>query len=259
MDLSELHRVQRQERSTDSLQELRESFYADVAAYLEDLRETRSAAAEEADDPFRSARVSELTSEIETAEHVAEAIYQRRIGKLVDEASLVATGNGQRTGGLTAEEQELFDDLVERIRQNRESVLGQFRGEVSVPEPAESDTVQTTKPAADAGPLARDEHPPDESLDERSPDPAAATDGPLDERAEEDTTDGAGEHSEGTDAADEDAAADVERTTVRMTADVGEIFGVDAESYELSRDDVVDLPRENADPLVDRDVAERLE
>jgi DNA replication factor GINS len=254
MDLSELHRVQRQERSTDSLQELRESFYADVAAYLEDLRETRAAAAEEADDPFRSARVSELTSEIETAEHVAEAIYQRRIGKLVDEASLVATGNGETTGGLTAEEQELFEALVERIRQNRDSVLGQFRGEVSVPERPGSDDDTETQPTERTDTPARYSHPPDEPLDEGGPDPAAAMSGDLDGPAPEKTaTDG----ESGDDAA-EDATA-VERTTIRMTADVGEIFGVDAESYELNRDDVVDLPRENADPLVDRDVAERVE
>lgn len=261
MDLSELHRVQRQERSTDSLQELRESFYADVAAYLEDLRETRAAAAEEADDPFRSARVSELTSEIETAEHVAEAIYQRRIGKLVDEASLVATGNGETTGGLTAEEQELFDDLVERIQGNRESVLGQFRGEVAVPEPegAES-TGSATAPEEDTSPAARDAHPPDEPIEGAGLDPADAMSGDNSEPPDggpPEPTDQRNDTGDDSDVGSEER--DVERTTVRMTADVGEIFGVDAESYELNRDDVVDLPRENADPLVDRDVAERVE
>ena len=262
MDLSELHRVQRQERSTDSLQELRESFYADVAAYLEDLRETRAAAAEEAADPFRSARVSELTSEIETAEHVAEAIYQRRIGKLVDEASLVATGNGETTSGLTAGEQALFDALVERLRANRASVLGQFRGDVAVPEPERTDPTGRASPSdEDTSPEARDAHPPDEPIDDAGPNPADAMGGDLGDAAGADSTDTdqAEQPKEGETTDEPGSEDDVERTTVRMTADVGEIFGVDAESYELNRDDVVDLPRENADPLVDRDVAEKVE
>jgi DNA replication factor GINS len=51
----------------------------------------------------------------------------------------------------------------------------------------------------------------------------------------------------------------VERTTVRITRDVGEVFGVDERAYELSADDVVTLPSENAGPLVERDAAERLD
>jgi DNA replication factor GINS len=55
------------------------------------------------------------------------------------------------------------------------------------------------------------------------------------------------------------AAPSVERTKVRVTEDVGEIFGVDERAYTLEADDVVHLPTENATPLIDRDVAERLE
>jgi len=260
MDLSELHRVQRQERSTDSLQELRESFYEDVAAYITSLREERSDAAAEAEDPFRSARVSELTSEIETAEHVAEAIYQRRIGKLVDEASLAATGNGSRTTGLTAEEKALYEDLVDRISDNKEAVLGRFSGdfasaetETAVGATTDAETPgSSNRPPNESGEdEERDAHPPDQPLDEAGPSPAAAMGGDLD--AEESSQEG------GADAEESPEDETVERTTVRMTADVGEIFGVDAESYDLKRDDVVDLPRENADPLLDRDVAERVE
>jgi DNA replication factor GINS len=51
----------------------------------------------------------------------------------------------------------------------------------------------------------------------------------------------------------------VDRETVRITADVGQIFGVDEREYELTQEDVVTLPAENAAPLVERDVAERLD
>jgi DNA replication factor GINS len=53
--------------------------------------------------------------------------------------------------------------------------------------------------------------------------------------------------------------ADVDRRTVRITDDVGEIFGVDQREYDLSTDDVVTLPADNADPLVEQDAAEPLE
>jgi DNA replication factor GINS len=254
MDLSELHRVKRQERSTDSLQELRESFYEDVATYIADLREQRAEAAEAAADPFRSARVSELTSEIETAEQVAEAIYQRRIGKLVDEASLAATGNGNRMTGLTAEEQSLYDDLVERISENRDAVLGRFDGDDG---PGEDDATDVTAPGggtADDAAESRGSHPPDAPIEASGTSPS--TDGDTSGSSDSNGEANAEADSGGGPPADE---AGVERTTVRMTDDVGEIFGVDAKTYDLERDDVVDLPRENADPLLDRDVAERVE
>ncbi|MFW5900363.1 MAG: hypothetical protein ACOCTH_01135 [Halodesulfurarchaeum sp.] len=259
MDLSELHRVQRQERATDSLQELRASFYADVAEYIESLRAERTAAAAEAEDPFRSARVSELSKEIETAEHVAEAIYQRRIGKLVDEASLSATGNGGDKSGLTAEEQDLYDDLVERIESNMRTVLEQFSGKRppgNGPNGGSgTSNSESNMPPDDSESGSGDEPtdltPPDEPMTDTDPSPADAMGTDLGTASSE-TPSG----QEG-DTTDEDS--DLDRTTVRMTTDVGEIFGVDAQSYDLKRDDIVDLPRENADPLLDRDAAERVE
>ncbi|AOW79760.1 hypothetical protein HTSR_0565 [Halodesulfurarchaeum formicicum] len=260
MDLSELHRVQRQERATDSLQELRESFYADVAAYLESLREKRADAAAEAVDPFRSDRVSELTREIETAEHVVEAIYQRRIGKLVDEATLTATGNGGGADGLTAEERDLYEDLVDRIQENQQTVLETVAGDRSpAATPTDSTDTDTSETEPDTETDSDSERvPPDPPSGDIETSPAAVmgpdsnseSDGPEDEGAE----DAAGGEAETTSDGD-----GVERRTVRVTSEVGEIFGVDAEEYELHPSDVVDLPRENADPLVERDAAERVE
>jgi DNA replication factor GINS len=62
-------------------------------------------------------------------------------------------------------------------------------------------------------------------------------------------------------AADADGSPDdgADRATVRITRDVGSIFGVDEREYDLASEDVVSLPAENADPLVQRDAAERLD
>jgi DNA replication factor GINS len=51
----------------------------------------------------------------------------------------------------------------------------------------------------------------------------------------------------------------VERTTIRVTADVGNIFGIDGRSYDLSAEDVVTLPASNAENLVSKDAAVRLD
>ena len=56
-----------------------------------------------------------------------------------------------------------------------------------------------------------------------------------------------------------DDDTDDDRTTLRITRDVGEIFGVDQRTYTLETDDVVTLPAENATPLVQQDAAEKLE
>ena len=60
-------------------------------------------------------------------------------------------------------------------------------------------------------------------------------------------------------APDRSSEADTERTTLRITRDVGEIFNVDEREYDLASEDVVTLPTPNAEQLLDRDAAERLD
>ncbi|MFU8867130.1 hypothetical protein [Natronococcus sp.] len=128
MNLDELRSVQSKERQKDSLQNLRPSFYQEVGEYIADLEAERDRAAERADDPFSSPEVSRLTDEIETAKDVVEAIYERRMGKLVKQASLAAAGMAANDDGLTAEEADLFDDLVDRIDSNKSRVLDVLEG-----------------------------------------------------------------------------------------------------------------------------------
>jgi DNA replication factor GINS len=225
MNLDDLRAVQVDERGTDSLQPLRDSFYRDVAAYIDRLRKERERAAAAADDPFDSDEVRQLTDEIETVEEVIEAIYDRRMGKVVKRASLAASGMQTDETGLTDEEAELFDGLVGLIEANRRDVLSTIDGE---------GVSRSGGPSADEAPA--DEAPappPDEALDES-------------ESAAEENGD------------PEPAGDDEERLTVRITQDIGEIFGVDERVYELSAEDVVSLPAANAEPLLDRDAAKKL-
>ncbi len=129
MNLDELQTARDRERQTDKLQQLRESFYQDAAEFIQQLRRERDRAAERADDPFDSPEVSQLSDEISTAETTVEAIYEKRIGKLVKAASFDAAGLPSEAEGMTAEEQDLFEELVADIKHNRSRVMTILDGE----------------------------------------------------------------------------------------------------------------------------------
>ncbi|WP_128904448.1 DNA replication complex subunit Gins51 [Halorubrum amylolyticum] len=373
MNLDELRSAQAKERRKDSLQHLRDSFYDDVAAYVADLRAARDRRAEQVDKPFSDDDVRRMSDEVETAEEVAEAVYERRVGKVVKLASFAAADMPVDADGMTTEERRLFDDLVDRIGENKSRVLDVLAGEAP-PDSADPVPTESAEPAGDAtttreamtsgdatttreAPAALDEADPAPSAPEPEP-PAetppqgdggteetagtegsadalagamggsdgevtdaldattdggarpadappadagpAASDGPTpvppepappgapgadtDEGAETAGGDdgGAGDVPESADAPDptdtpdptdssdaaapdatdsSDAAASdaTDRATVRITRDVGAIFGVDEREYDLASEDVVTLPAENAEPLVQRDAAERLD
>ncbi|GAB3310585.1 hypothetical protein [Haloplanus salinarum] len=299
MNVEELRTVQRTERQKDSLQHLRDSFYRDVADYVAERKAERERVAAAADDPFSSPEVSRLTDEIETAEEVVESIYERRIGKIVKRATFAAAGMATEDEGLTTEERDLFEDLVARIEDNRETVLETLAGEspadaegadatpVSAPDPETTEVTTSTddRPPADVDAAASDPSPPspDPSDDaEAPPDPsddAEAPPAPDDILAEAMGGEGTGSAEAEPEptpspptadpepeapAPDDSPAPDggetgTERTTLRITSDVGEIFGVDEREYDLASEDVVTLPTPNAEPLLERDAAERLE
>lgn len=312
MNLDDLRSVQSKERQKDSLQHLRDSFYEDVGDYIANLKNERERAAERADDPFSSSEVSQLTDEIETAEEVVEAVYERRMGKIVKRASLAAAGMPADEEGLTSEEAALFGDLVDRIEDNKNHVLDILAGEASPASDAGADTdgsatggdrsvehppdrpeSPSTDPGDDAPPAPPDQ-PPDappehvETVDSTSVDaadlmgnedpgteptasPEPRVDGASGQTEPTPGGDSPGSDSgnapevppnEGTPTTENDGttpADDTDRTTVRITEEVGEIFGVDDREYELSADDVVTLPTVNAEPLVEQDAAQRID
>lgn len=286
MNLDELRTVQSKERRKDSLQHLRDSFYGDVAGYIADLKAERTAAAEQADDPFSSPEVSRLTDEIETAEEVIEAVYERRVGKVVKLASFAAADMPVDDDGMTAEEKALFEDLVTRIEENKENVLAILAGKR---DPVDIGTELESTAAADMVGPDGTRGTPDAAADQSETGDAAA-DGVLadamgggsESDADESGTSAADtdhtpvdpepappgavstaddtESDASTEATADDATADdTERTTVRITKDVGSIFGVDEREYDLATDDVVMLPTTNAEPLIEREAAERLD
>jgi DNA replication factor GINS len=300
MNLDELRSVQNAERRKSGLQSLRESFYSEAGEYVASLKQQRERAADRADDPFSDPEVKRLSDEIETAEEVIEAIYERRMGKLLKRASLAASEMSADEEGLTTEEQELFHDIVERIRTNKSTVLDTVSGEADGEDPPDRDGSESaagpddrdpapgTEPddgvrAADAMGSTGDQggEPADpvgdptltESRDE-APEPTEVPPGdpPGGDTAPPGDTAPSDGHAKaapagGRETATEDGGGSpgvesqrgTDRVTVRITRDVGEIFGVDDRQYDLASEDVVQLPEQNADPLVRRDAAERLD
>ncbi len=308
MNLSELQSVQSTERQTDSLQRLRASFYADAGEFIAELRAERATAVEAAEDPFADDDVRRLTDDIETARSTVEAIYERRVGKVVRMASLAAADMPTEEEGLTDEEAALFEQLVGAIRDNRRDVMAMVDEDAGAgkADPSEHPPRGVDEPDVEAADLmgadddaeadaggSDEAEPPDEPPDAaaagagdevREVPPAEGPPGPPpDEEGaagaeastpEADASNGGGSagaeagQAEPTDPEAADAEppaeaagdeADVRRTTVRITRDVGEIFGVDDRAYDLSTDDVVTLPAPNAEPLIAEDAAEPLE
>jgi len=311
MNLEQLQSVRDSERKTDRLQELRESFYADAGELVAQLREKREQAAARADDPYDDPDVKRLTDEIESVEQTVEAIYEKRVGKLVKAASLAAADMPAGTEGMTTEETQLFETLVDDIEHNRQLVFDALSGETtdssdtderpdqaSSPEPTapeqtdsqegsespRSETDRTrpgsgTDPAeepvrvADAMGGPTDDSPTGAARD-RDPDThtsATDRDPATDQETGRSTEQKAGterrsdseaaqrESTGGEEGRDRETASTVDRETVRITDDVGAIFGVDEREYDLSADDVVQLPAANAKPLVEQGAAKRLE
>ena len=314
MNLGDLQSARSKERQKDSLQHLREDFYADIGRFVEELRTERERAAAAADDPFAAPEVRRLTDDIETAENTVEAIYERRVGKLVKLASLDAAGMPADQDGLTSEERDLFDTLVDSIESNRAHVLedvlageGDATATDDAAETSSAPGVGESPTPTDAGPAAETvsddatAHDTAEPAGTAEPDggvadaegtagraesgaaeggvtaadamggdtPSAAADESLsdeargDEPSASERSSEAGRASAGADDAGSETAQresdDTDRTTVRITRDVGEIMGVDERTYHLASEDVVTLPEVNATPLLERDAAEQLD
>ncbi len=327
MNLDELQSVQARERQSSDLQHLRSSFYREVGEFINELNEERARVVEAAEDPFSEPDVRRLTDDIETAESTVEAIYERRVGKVVKKASIAAAGMPIDDDGLTAEEEALFSDLVDRIESNRETVLSVLDGEAptvsctideaasetdrdgvganpdgtappvepdadSAPDPGSTagDAVsaadlmgngsgtadQSTQPDAVAKEPGAEPTPPEAGRPtepaETAPETAESDVSTSDPRQRsggdtgrdvdsitEKPSEGAPNTPSERDGRDEDRIPGIPRTTVRITADIGEIVGADDRDYDLGSEDVVTLPSPNADVLVEKDAAERLQ
>ena len=265
MNLDELQSVRDRERQTDKPQQLRESFYTDVGAFVEQLRAERDRVAERDDDPY-APEAMRLKDEIDAARQLVEDIHECRIGKIVKAASLEAADLSAEVNGLTGEEQELFAALVDDIERHREHVLDVVDGATPDRGEVTTDPTDDTADAIGAGEPDGNEAAPETGPGDRpepaSPNEAGSADGDIETADGHGDTparsDGAGVPSPRDGGVEPGATGPVERERVLITEDIDTFVGFDDRDYDLAADDVVTLPATNADLLVERDAARRL-
>jgi len=211
MELEELRAAQADERRSEKLQELPDSFYEDAAEYIESLREERDAC----DDPY-SDEAQRLNDALSSARQVTEAIYERRVGKVVKMASLAANGHTATEDRMTREERDMYANIVDEICAGQERVDRLLEG--ALRDDAAEDTDEDSGAA------------PDESGEAISDAARAEPTG-----ADEDDTNG--------------------YATVRVVESLPEFVGTDGREYSLGEEDVARIPEENARALCEKEAA----
>ena len=202
MNLEDLREIQIEERTRSDLQPLLDSFYTDVSKYIQDLRVERENILEGSVDAVDAKTVRRIEDEIKTAGEVVEAIYDRRVGKILKGASLTAAGLGKREGSLAGVEVELFRNLVELLQKNRIKILERISSEKGDKPQREIETNQINEEV----PLQEN----------------------IDQKGEEETS----------------------NITIKVMQEMGEIYGVDGNTYDLIEGKIISLPKENAQPLI---------
>lgn len=221
MNLDELRAVRDEERASGELQPLRPSFYAEAREFITEIKTERDEQFETAEDPLSDPAVVRLTDKHTSATEVLESIFEHRASKLLTHAMTVAAGEGAEPPEMTAEEAELYQQVVTAIQQSKATAL---EGAASSSNTDESPTPPTTAPPSDSPAEVSESS----SAAEQPPEPA------VDDE-------------------------DIHRVTVRVTDDIGTILGVDEREYDLAAGDIVSLPVENAQALIEREVAEAVE
>ena len=117
-----LFEILRREKSRDDLQELHESFFADVVEYLKD--KTRIMQAEQGK-LFSEEEAQKTASQMANIKKILKELYERREKKIINIAlnKSRTKSNIINTSVLLAEEKELYDSLNITLDGFRESIL----------------------------------------------------------------------------------------------------------------------------------------
>lgn len=220
MNLDELRAVLDDERATGELQPLRPEFYTEAREFIEEIEVERNSLFEAADDPLSDPALERLNDKHKSATTVLASIFENRVSKLLTHAMTVAAGDESETPPMTTEEAGLYRVAVEAIRTTKADALEGEAGRVDPPDPPSDPTPSTATTGADS-----------------------------DGRDDSDTQD---------EDLQQEAAA-IDQLAVRVIEDIGTILGVDEREYDLAAGDVVSLPLQNAQALIEREVAEPIE
>ncbi|GEM_PF-6662844 len=123
--LGDLHRVLRQEKKSSTLSELEPEFYARCSEYIEGLElEIERKRRDEKETGETNPELRALEETLEKARSAMEKIFLMRQRKILTLAYHRASGLPVKKDGLTFEERELFDAIVEALMTSKDAVLG---------------------------------------------------------------------------------------------------------------------------------------
>ena len=207
MDFEELRNILAKERES-KLAKLDPDFYEGVRAYLDELRMERKTASE------REAQF--LADELDTAGNRLQHIFKRRVGKIVNLASLnimaEIEGTMNEINAMTPTERSIYDSVLSAVRKGWHELDEMLAGESDQPM---------------AQPIVEDI------------------------RSEEHVV----EHVEDALPANHESRDKLsDYTVVRVLKDVTTFMGADSHHYTLAKNDVVMLPNINANVLCKRRV-----
>ena len=116
MNLEELAQILTMERDSDRLQTLDDSFYEESASYIHGLEDARI-------DASNSKEASMIDDEIKNARILIEGVFDRRMSKLIEYASIAATGTRISVEGLTKSELPVYEAVVAALEKGRNEIL----------------------------------------------------------------------------------------------------------------------------------------
>ena len=240
MNLDDLKVIRSNERSSRKLTQLKPDFYLDINAYLNSLKISKD---------------EKKKDELDNALKVIEAIYDKRVAKIIKLASLKAKGHAEDVP-LTEEELKIYNGIYQIFTKYKDRMLGLEKsgvmnnrvvnglvkdGKVSNNVERVSDSV----PPEDTAINADGEHAAQASITAASEnDEDFIRSAPTERESEGDDTRTLIQES-----------GNIKYVIVRILADIPTFVGLDGRNYKLSKEDVVVLPEGNAKTLCNRNLA----
>ena len=218
MDIEKLWELLHKERNTASLQVLPETFHEDVREYLKKLEDEKIEAGGE------RGRSELVEDEIRNARMKAEDIIQRRIGKIV---KLASSGMGTAPKQMLEEEAKIFEGVKNYVEQGKERLFALLSSE--------------DERAIKSEGIGEDEREEQKQQDD------AETVEPSFKQVEQQNS-----------AENDNQNEKEEMHIVRILEDIPTFMGIDGEIYNVGKEDVIMLPKTNAEILCRRGVAVRI-
>ncbi len=239
MNLDDLKVIRNEERRSRRLTELKNDFYSEFKEYVDSLKNS--------DDPQKQ-------DELENALRVADAIYDKRVAKIIKLAALAAKGY-KEDASLAYAEAQIYDTVYSVFTNYRDCLVAQKEskegGRPQSPAALQADEnhrVARPLPEKDSFRVKLD----DASV--KQPHAGKGSQRLIDfnEDAQENTDVNEARHDERTLIRERE---NMRYLQVRVLIDIPTFIGLDGENYKLSEGETALLPEGNAQALSDRHIA----